>query len=179
MNRIMYDSDRYLKIPLTGSQMIAYYLNGEGAVPSVEAVEKRFPGQTLVPVDALGDRASYGRVADVETGDISPIHAAGWISNFNATNPAYKSGGRPVIYCNRSNIPAVREGTGKFVLGRDYYLWVATLDGSKFTTDDLIKLDTGPFTGSMPVIACQTESVDTGEYHYDRSVVYSAQWIPS
>ena len=177
MNRIMYDSDQYLKIPLTGSQMIGYYLNGEGAVPSVVAVEKRFPGQKLVPIDVFGDRASYARVADVETGDIMPVHAAGWISNFNATNPAYKNGGRPVIYCDRSAIPAVREGTGKFVLGRDYYLWIATLDGTEFTTADLVKMNTGPFIGIMPVVACQTTTIDNEQYHYDKSVVYSSYWM--
>ena len=177
MNRIMYDSVYLNQIPPSGSQMIAYYLNGSYASP-LARVQAMFPGQVWVPIDVTGGMPSRARIFDVETGDITPADAGECISGFNTANPAYKHGGRSVIYCDRDNIPAVREGAGKFLLGRDYYLGVATLDGSQFTTADLIKMDTGPFIGNMPVVFCQVATIDSHPYHYDKSVVYSPQWMP-
>lgn len=160
--RIMYDAVNIDNIPVTGSQLIAYYLNGNYAVKSVADVETRFPGQSLIPIDVLGTRTDYARVFDVEAGDIQAAQLEDIISHYNQDSPYYKTGGRPVVYCDRSTIPSVRAGTGKYILGRDYYLWVSTLDGTQYTGEG--------------VIACQTATIGG---KYDMSVVYSSQWVPN
>ncbi len=160
--RTMYDGVTLGSIPAHGSQMIAYYLNGHYAVPSVAHVEAMFPGKVLVPIDVTGGRANYARVLDVETGDASPATAAQWVQSFKLVNPSYPHGGRPVIYCNLSTLAAVTlemHAAGLYA-GRDFYLWIATQDGTEFQ---------GP-----GVVACQTW--DRGGY--DESVVYSDQWMP-
>jgi hypothetical protein len=166
-SRIMYDSVHPFTGVPRGAAMIGYYINGEWAVPSVTAVQASFPKASRVPIDVIGNRADYARVADVENGDVRPGDLEMWISDFNGTNPAWKGGGRPVVYCNRDTVPAVRLGTGRYRLGRDYYLWAATLDGTLATSESL-----GLPAGS--VVACQFH--DAGDY--DISMVYSAQWMP-
>jgi hypothetical protein len=156
----MYDGVDLTKVPTTGATMIAFYLNGTYAVPSIDFVTLRFPGWSQVPIDVKGDRPDYARVLDVERGDATPQHVNGWITLWQARNPAFHGGGRPVIYTDRSNIKAVFKGAGRYVLGRDYYLWVSTLDGTLYT--------------GLGVVASQRR--DYGDY--DESVVYSPQWIP-
>jgi len=65
-----------------------------------------------------------GDVLDVENGDASPSQVEGWIR-------ARKAAGypRPTIYCSESNVPAVRAGSGPYVLNVDYDLWVASWTG--------------------------------------------------
>jgi hypothetical protein len=158
----MYDGVTLASIPARGSQMIGYYLNGEYAVATVTGVEKLFPRKVLVPIDVTGARANYARVLDVESGDASPATAAEWVQSFKLVNPSYPHGGRPVIYCNRSTLGAVlaaMHAAGQLA-GREFYLWIATQDGTQYH---------GP-----GVIACQTW--DRGGY--DESVVYSDQWMP-
>jgi hypothetical protein len=165
----MFDSVNIDKIPVTGSQLIGYYLNGNYAVKSVADVEARFPSQKLIPIDVLGTRTNYARVFDVEKGDIQASQLEQIIANYNQDSPYYETGGRAVIYCDRTTIASVRVGTGKYLLGRDYYLWVSTLDGTEYTggTDGVTVSD---------VVACQTETIDGV---YDKSVVYSPLWVPS
>lgn len=169
--RKMYDSIDLKQVPKDGD-MVAYYLNGKYAVPTITYVEKLFDPMrySLVPIDVIGNRADYARVADVETGDIRPEFTEQWISDFNASNPSYEHGGRPEIYCNRNTIAAVRVGTGRYLLGRDYYLWVATGDGTIYRGENL----TGPYAKNG-VNACQAY------WHkgYDESVVFSDQWMPT
>jgi hypothetical protein len=159
MNRIMYDSVNIKGIPHIGGTMAAYYTNGIGETSAGE-VNEEFPDWAHVPIDVTGDNPHIARVADVETLDISPARTEQWIADFNWNNPAFRSGGRPVIYCNRTTIPAVREGTGKYRLGHDYYLWVAAPHSM--------------YTG-FGVVACQNIWSRT----YNSSVVFSGQWMPS
>lgn len=162
MTRTMFDSvTPFTTVPKKGATMIAFYLNGHYAVPSIKMISQAFPGWSQIPIDVNGQRADYARVLDVEKGDATPGDTEGWITRWNRQNPAYKNGGRPVIYCTRSAIPSIRTGTGKYRLGADYYLWIATLDGTLYT---------GP-----GVIACQRW--DMGGY--DESTVYSNQWVPA
>lgn len=162
-NRTMFDAININNMPLT-AQMYAYYLNGKYAVKSVAAVEARFSPDkySLIPIDVIGDRADYARVFDVETGDITADQLETIFDQYKEVSPYYKTGGRPVVYCDRASIGAVREGTGKYILNKDYYLWVSTLDGTLFR-------ETG-------VIACQFRNV-AGQY--DVSEVYSDEWVPS
>lgn len=171
MTRIMYDSINIQGIPRTGAEIIPWYINGKYAV-TLSTVNARFPEDkfSLPPIDVFGDMAHYARILDVETGDASPEQCEQWITDFNRDNPAYKTGGRPEIYCDRDNIGAVRTGTGKYLLGRDYFLWVATGDGTIYTGDDLA----GPYA-KEGVNACQIRWYRT----YDSSVVFTDKWMPT
>ena len=104
--------------------------------------------------------ANAGDVLDVEAGDATPGQAAGWIAMRKAAG-LY----RPTIYCSRSVIPAVRAGTGTFILGRDYDIWVADYTGSPHEV-------TAPGAPSATCAATQYEST-TG---YDASMVYDTAW---
>lgn len=137
IDRVLYDSVDLQGIPAAGSPpgtMIAYYLNGAFAVNSVAAVETQFPPHyfRLLPIDVTGARARAARVGDVETGDMRPEMCEQWLQDFAEGNPAHELGGRGELYCNRSSIAAIRRGTGRYILGRDYYLWVATGDGTLY-----------------------------------------------
>jgi hypothetical protein len=142
--------------------MVAYYLNHRYAVPSVAYVEDLFPPELyrLLAIDTDGTRPDYARVLDVELGDARPAQCEEWLQSFAGSNPAHAGGGRGVIYCDRATIKDVRAGTGRFALGRDYALWVATGDGS---------LATGP-----GIVACQNVWART----YDSSVVFDPRWLP-
>jgi hypothetical protein len=168
-NRIMFDSVNLHGIPRIGGKLVAYYLDGLYAVASIAEVEELFPTWQHVPIDVKGDRPDFARVFDVETGDIEPGQLEGICRDYQRESPYYKTGGRPIVYCNRSTIPAVRQGTGANVLGRDYFLWVGTGDGTVYTGSDLI----GPYA-KRGVVACQNIWTRT----YNSSVVLSDQWMP-
>lgn len=162
-NRTLYDSiDLHGITTAVPGDMVAFYLNGKYAVPSIAYVTELFPPELyrLVPIDVIGDRADYARVLDVETGDVRPEQCEEWLQAFQGTNPAYAGGGRGEIYCNRSTIPAVRAGTGRFRLAADYWLWIATGDGTQYR--------------ARGVNACQ----DIWSRTYDSSVVYDGRWMP-
>jgi hypothetical protein len=157
-NRTMYDSDNLATVPKTGATMIAYYLD----INNSEEVSNLFPKWSQIPIDRHGTNPHLARVFDVETGAINPDdNLADLITEFNETSVFFKTGGRPVIYCDRSNIATVRKNTGKYILGKDYYLWVSAPDGPLYTG-----------TG---VVACQN-IFGNG---YDSSVVFSSQWVPN
>jgi hypothetical protein len=163
-DRVMIDSTLIAHdpdmVPKT-CDIIAPYYDGTYAVPSVAFVEKEFPGKRINGITVTGDNLN-ARTLDVERGDISATDLERIIGEWNAHDATrYAGGARPLVYCNRSTIPGVRTGTGKYVLGRDYYLWVATLDGSQYT---------GP-----GIIANQLW--DYGRYDY--SLVYDGRFLPS
>jgi hypothetical protein len=163
----MFDSDRLSEVPRTGAQMIAFY--ADLFTYPFESVQDDFPNWSLIPIDRHGNHINTARVFDVENGLINPdSDLAKIITEYKQVSPYYKGGGRPIIYCDRNNIAAVRRNTGKYVLGRDYYLWVATLDGTIASAESL---------GLPPksVVACQYENRGA----YDVSVVFSAQWVPN
>lgn len=159
-NRIMFDSVNLHGIPRIGGELVAYYLDGLYAVASIAEVESLFPKWQHVPIDVKGNRPDYARVFDVETGDIRSEDTERIITDYNRESPYYKTGGRPIIYCDKSTIPAVRTGTGKYRLGHDYYLWVAAPKSL--------------YTG-FGVVACQNIWTRT----YNSSAVFSDQWMPS
>lgn len=160
--REMFDSVNIFTIPkpLPARAIVAYYCDGPRAVATRAQVQEQFPGTRLNPIDVNGTRASIARTADCETEDITPEMLEQWLTDFKNTNPDYEHGARGVVYCDRFSIPAVRIGTGRWVLGKDYYLWVATGDGSIYQ---------GP-----GVIACQ----NIWRPGYDRSIVFSPQFLP-
>jgi hypothetical protein len=103
------------------AELVAGYVNGAYAWSQAEW--DLFPNATHVGVTVFAVDA--GDVLDVENGDATPGQTQGWIAQRKAAGIF-----RPTIYCNLSTVPAVRQGTGPYVLGRDYDLWVARYDNS-------------------------------------------------
>lgn len=101
---------------------VAGYVNGTYAWS--QADWNLFPRADHVTISTRAD-ADEGDVLDCEPGDATPAEVAGWIAMRKAAG-LY----RPTIYCSLSVIPAVRAGTGSYVLGRDYDIWVADYDDS-------------------------------------------------
>ena len=168
MTRTMYDSVNLHAIPrpLPDHSLVAYYLDGPYAVATVAEVEAMFPTARLVPIDVNNSRADYARALDVENGDATPADCEGWLTRFKASNPGYHGGARGLIYCNRSNIAAVREGTGPYRLGIDYTMWVATGDGTLISNVDEVP---------NSVTACQNLWRAT----YDTSEVFASGFLPN
>jgi hypothetical protein len=138
--------------------MVAGYINGRYAWTQAEW--NLFPHAKHVTISITAS-ANAGDVLDVEPGDATPAQAGGWIAK-------RKSAGlhRPTIYCNRSTIPAVREGTGRYVLGHDYDIWVADWTGSAHQV-------TAPGPGAAAACAAIQYRSTTG---YDVSAVYDTGW---
>lgn len=124
--RTMYDGINELAAGIArdfpGAQMIAYYVTGQYAWTAAEI--GMFPRAAHVTI-CTSASFNVGDVLDVETGDASPQQTAGWIAMRKAAG-LY----RPTIYCSKSVVPDVRKGTGRFILGADYDLWVADWDGT-------------------------------------------------
>jgi hypothetical protein len=97
--------------------------------------------------------ANAGDVLDVETGDAAPGQTAGWIAMRKAAG-LY----RPTIYCSLDVIPAVRVGTGRYILGQDYDIWAANYTGAPHEIPGCA--------------ATQYESTA----NYDVSIVYDTAW---
>jgi len=104
------------------------YTDGHLGVETQAQMEARFPhakyGWCFVDVTGADPAA---QVRDWEAGDKSGSLEQ-WVTDHNKA-----SGKRDaVVYCNRDTIPEVRRLTGTQVLGTDYFLFVATLDGTLF-----------------------------------------------
>jgi hypothetical protein len=154
-----------LKAWITGSSFRVMYDDFSGdTIPSSAKMVARYSWWTSAEIDRflkvptilIATRATdnFGDVLDVENGDATASQAEGWIAM--RMRAGYH---RPTIYTSLSNVPAVRAGTGKYVLGVDYDLWVAS------------------WTGSPHQIAgaAATQYANVGTL-YDLSAVYDAEW---
>jgi hypothetical protein len=170
--RTMGDAWSLENIPLTWNgrplDIVAVYRNGGGAADPAK-LNQRFPATRYVHVwiDALGTAPDSCQVADVEKGDISPENAPGWVKRRRAL--VHTS--LPAVYCDRSTLLAVQgycaaEGLKS---GRDYQLWISTLDGSEDYNGKPLKAIPG-------VVAVQVEGGVSAAW--DRSVVYDDHWHP-
>jgi hypothetical protein len=137
--------------------MVAGYING--AYAWTQADWDLFPHAIHVQITVTAS-ADAGDVLDVEPGNAAPGQTAGWIERRKASGYY-----RPSVYCSRSAIPAVRQGTGAYILGRDYDIWVADWTGSPHKV-------TAPGTPSATCSATQYENTA----NYDVSVVYDEGW---
>jgi hypothetical protein len=160
MTRIMRDSTNPADIPVSGTDLAAGYVNGSYAWSS--AGWGRFPGIPHVTIDVSGARPDAD-VLDVEPGDATVAGAIRWLPKARAVS------GRsdvPVFYCNRSNrLSLVRAAADAgYTVGRDFKLWVATLDGSQTVSD---------MTG---VVAVQYAGSNLTGKHYDQSIVVDDSW---
>jgi hypothetical protein len=141
-------------------------------VETAAQMEARFPhakyGQVFVDVTG---RMPAAQVRDWETGDKSGSLQQ-WVIDHN------KASGRKdaVVYCNRATIPEVRVGTGTQVLGVDYFLWVATLDGT-LVTPGPVHLAAPPYT-YPGVVACQIRGAGLTGGDWDQSLVFESKlWV--
>jgi hypothetical protein len=159
MTRYMYDSVTLTEIP-ADAQMAATYINGAYAVNDA-AYAARFPGVPRLYIDVIGN-AFQAQIRDWESGDESMNNLEDWIGN--------NKNRRPTIYCNRSTISQVRDLTGSKVLGTDYWLWVATLDGTY--------ADTYPDAPPGSVVAVQAWPAPQDGLNCDRSIVFDDTWYP-
>lgn len=159
MTRIMRDSVNVASIPLAGTQIAAGY--DDGNWKTITALLARFPHLPIVHIDVNGSTPS-AHVRDWETGDKAG-NLRDWVVEHN------KLSGRKdaVVYCNRATIPEVRNLTGDQILNKDYFLWIATLDGTLYTPSML-----------PGVIACQDKGAAQVHANYDESVVW-ADWWPN
>lgn len=154
--RTMYDGIDALATGIAGefpaAELVAGYVDGLYAWSLAEWA--LFPPPAEHVTIAVSASVNAGDVLDVETGDAAPDQTHDWIAMRRAAGLW-----RPTIYCNMSTVPAVRQGTGSLVLGRDYDLWVADYDGS--TTD-------------VYPLAVAKQYRTTGSY--DVSAVYDDAW---
>jgi hypothetical protein len=118
MNRLMYDSTDINNIPADAT-IIATYANGR-YIPSEEKL-MRFPHARVMYIDVLGDAWERASILDVEPGCASARTAQHWVHNRNALH------GDATVYCSRGMYPELAEA----LEGQRYFLWLATLDGSK------------------------------------------------
>lgn len=153
MTKIMRDSTEASVIPVDGTDIAAGYL--DGSFQTWAALAVRFPNIPRVAVDVNGS-APGAQVRDWETGDKAGSLEQ-WVIQHNALSGVKDA----VIYCNRSTIAEVRQLTGSQILGVDYFLWIATLDGSVFGPSDL-----------AGVIACQDKGSAQVGANYDESIVW-------
>jgi Fibronectin type III domain len=133
------------------AEMVAYYVDGIYAWTPEEIALFPHAVHVLIAISA-GTNAGY--VLDVENGLASPDQTEGWIRMRKAAGVF-----RPTVYCNLSTVPAVRAGTGAYVLGVDYDLWVADYDGL--------------LAGVYPGEAAKQYTSDSS---WDISEVYDAAW---
>lgn len=100
----------------------AFYLNGRFATSPASY------GRGRVWIDVLGGHAAQAYWSDIETGDMVPADVPRQLDERRAAGLG--AGG---IYCNRSSLDDVILAAD----GRDFGLWLATLDG---TTDPAVTL---------------------------------------
>ncbi len=172
----MYDSVNLWGIPkpLPPHSIVAYYLDGPYAVASVAEVVAEFPGVSLNPIDVNASRGNYARTLDVESGDATPTDCERWLDVFKAWNPHYGGGARGILYSSVDTLPAIRVGTGPYLLGRDYYLWPATGDGS-VVTPELLRARFPQYRWpDNCLVGCQNIWSRT----FDSSVIFGDDFLP-
>lgn len=139
--------------------MVAGYANGLYAWTAADWA--RFPNQAHVTIDVRGTDIGAD-VLDVESGDATPADSVTWVRNKLLQKPGYP----PVLYVNRSNITQVfnAQNAAGHQVGRDFRLWIATLDGTKSVPD---------MTG---VTAIQYASAAMTKTNVDLSIVVDGAW---
>ena len=161
MSVLMYDGINALAAGIAkafpSAAVVAGYINGKYVWSQQDW--NLFPHANHVEITITAS-VNAGDVLDVEQGDATPGQTAGWIAMRKAAGYY-----RPTIYCSRSVIPAVRAGTGKYVLGRDYDIWVADYTGAAHEV-------TAPGSPSATCAATQYESTA----NYDVSMIYDSGW---
>lgn len=126
MSRTMYDGIDAEQLPTDGWAVAGYV---DGQWPDYEKLTELQPEKVHISITALGGRA---KVADVEQGDITPDHAPGWAAEQREAGDPY-----PVVYCNASTWPAVREAFAAAGEPEPLY-WIAEWNGDTVIPDGAI-----------------------------------------
>ena len=138
-----------------GARLRALYFNGRYASPPAY-------GRGRVFIDVLASAPGAASWLDVETGDATPGAVPGWLDLRGAAQ-AHNRG----VYCNRGNLPAVIRAAA----GRQFNLWLATLDGTIPATADL------QLPSSARLVAVQAFGAAMLGFNADLSVVVDrAYW---
>lgn len=172
----MRDSDAPSAIPRS-TPIVAGYLTGPGTWASSGFA--RFGNTPCARIDCRGTVPRKADVLDVEPGCSAVGVAVGWARKRMA---AYPDAYPPILYCNRSTLlsllPTMR--AAGLHLGKDFRLWIATLDGSK-RIDDMtgvmaVQYKHAPMPRQDGTLEPPGPSVAGG--HYDESIVYDNTWHP-
>lgn len=150
---IAYDSAQPRLIPAAAAAILPY-ADGKFAWPLAQIA--RFPHARRRYITVLGN-ARIASIGDVENGNISPAGAPDFIDDRRAFFP----GPRPTIYCNRATLPDVQS----HCQGREYNVWLATLDGTVPTS----------ITGGGHLVAVQYKGGPTAPY--DETEVLDPAWL--
>jgi hypothetical protein len=153
MTRTMGDSTDVNVIPKS-VDIVATYVDGHMGVVNEQLMKELFPSDRYfhVLIDVNGSRPD-AQVRDWENGD-----KAGSLEQWVIDHNTHSGKKDAVVYCNESTIAEVRRLTGSQILGKDYFLWVATLDGSIFR--------------GFGVIACQNRGANQNGANFDTSMVF-------
>lgn len=165
--RTMGDAVTLANIPLS-VDIAAVYRNGLFAADPAQ-LNQRFPATRYVHVwiDVNGSCPESAQVLDIEAGDAGPNQAPGWVK----ARRAVVHTSLPTLYCDRAELLAVQAACAAEGLksGRDYDLWISTLDGSE-------DFQGKPLAHIPGVVAVQVEGGPSAAW--DRSVVYDDRWHP-
>lgn len=134
--------------------LVGYYTAGNSYIWT-QAEKAMFPESALVGITLTAASARWeDDVLDIERGGATVDEAADWIRRKKESGYF-----RPTLYASLAIIPSIRVATGKYILGRDYDIWVADWDG----------------TTSVPYpMAAAKQYSAAGKY--DKSAVYDELW---
>jgi hypothetical protein len=162
MTRVMRDSTDPGDIP-PGADIVALYTDGAYAQP--ESAFDAFPGAARCHI-AVNAWTAPAELGDCEQGDMTPVQTPGWVSRQWAHGIAL-----PAVYCNRGNLDAVDEALHTSGVPVDRVgIVVATLDGSVVE---------GVTKNGYRIVACQDKGEAQTGGHYDESVVFADDWLPT
>jgi hypothetical protein len=159
MTRIMRDSTKAADVPNVGTDIAAGYVNGTFAWTTAEF--NHFPVHATIDVNGTHIEAD---ILDVEAGDASVATAVHWVKTKHIAHPHIHY--PPIIYCNRATLMPLFNAmvAAGLHVGKDFRLWIATLDGTK-TVADMTGVTAVQYAGQL-----QTK------HHYDESIVYDNAW---
>lgn len=117
---IAYDSLYGIDAIPSNAQFLLAYIDGSISSGNYAAMRQRFPNATIASITTIGTAGA--RVADVETGDLTPTSGAQWALN------EIKAGRRPTLYFStgllaNTMVPAL--AAVGLVIGRDVDWWAA------------------------------------------------------
>ena len=163
MTRIGRDSTNASAIPTNGLSLAMGYVNGGYAWSTADWRRFSSAGIALERIDVLGNVPGQAGILDVELHDATPGQSPGWVNEHHRLCGA---NAYAVIYCNRCTLSPVFNAMNAAGLkvGKDFHLWIATLDGTKSVPD---------MTGVVAVQAYG--SAQTG-HDYDESIIYDDNW---
>lgn len=158
----MYDGISQDAVPISqlfpAAKVVAGYANG--SFEWVEGQWALFPNAQHVVISVFAQH-NYGDVLDVESGDASPNQTEGWITMRKQAGLAM-----PTIYCDRFTLPQIRSGTGHWIAGLDYDIWVADFTGQPHQVLSDV--------GGRPYLCAATQYAAHSEY--DLTAIYKANW---